>query len=63
MQGLNAKRYKNTIDCFVKIFMEEGTSTLYLSAHLFIMHAADKHARGNNTGLAGFYKGVVPRMG
>lgn len=24
MQGVNAKRYSSTFDCFVKIFKEEG---------------------------------------
>eukprot|EP01035_Chromulina_nebulosa_P019397 gene19397-25270_t len=37
MQGVNSSRYSSTLDCFVKIFKEEG--------------------------LAGYYKGCIPRMG
>lgn len=37
MQGMDAKRYKGTVDCFAQIF--------------------------KNDGFAGFYKGVVPRLG
>lgn len=37
MQGVNASRYTSTLDCFFKIFKEEG--------------------------FAGYYKGVIPRMG
>lgn len=37
MQGTAAKQYSSTLDCFVKIF--------------------------RNDGIAGFYKGIVPRCG
>ncbi|CAM9347412.1 unnamed protein product [Ascophyllum nodosum] len=37
MQGMDAKRYKGTVDCFAQIIKNEG--------------------------FAGFYKGVVPRLG